>query len=380
MTDEQFKAISDNLAALNEKLSKTHAEEFNWANAIFNQQKQFESRLGLDTTPRDFLPYYNPLLVPTAAYPEVFNKYGEPMKFFFISDREFAHTPNDKSSRYIIWDRYNYGNKTHFHNNEEVFRLIGNPDKRFATVTESRAIIPQVYEMILKHKSYIEKNFRFLFTYDVQILNEISNARLVIFPAKVWYGSNMEGTMFEGAKAGFSGNGKQKEKFLISPENYKHKTKNISIIASAKRMCEMHLVRQKLAFKCKNESLADTYGKFDGGAYCKIEEPFKDYRYSIVVENNITPFYFTEKICNCFAAQTIPIYIGATEIGRFFNANGIIQIGLEDCEHIENILKRCTPEEYERRLPAVIDNFHRAMRLTTQTRFDDLYVNYIKDK
>ena len=142
----------------------------------------------------------------------------------------------------------------------------------------------------------------------------------------------------------------------------------------------MHIVRKKLAFKCKNESLADTFGKFDGGAYCEIEEPFEKYRYSIVVENNIEPFYFTEKIMNAFAAQTIPIYLGATEIGRFFNPDGIIQIRLEDCEHIENILKRCTVEEYERRLPAVIDNFNRAMRSMTQNRFDDMYVNYIRGK
>ena len=189
--------------------------------------------------------------------------------------------------------------------------------------------------------------------------------------------------MFEGAMAGFSSDGKAKEQWgglIISPENYKLKTKNISMISSAKEMCHMHLVRKKLAFKCKNESLADTFGKFDGGAYCAIELPFEHYRYSVVVENNIEPYYFTEKIMNCFAAQTIPIYLGATEIRQFFNEDGIIQIGLEDCDHIENILKRCTVEEYERRLPAVLENFRLAMNAMSQTRFDDMYVRYIKDR
>ena len=167
---------------------------------------------------------------------------------------------------------------------------------------------------------------------------------------------------------------------VLSPENYTRKTKNISMICSAKEFCDMHIVRKKLAFYCKEHGLADTYGQFDGGEHCAIEVPFEDYRYSICVENHIEPFYFTEKIMNAFAAQTIPIYLGATAIDKFFNADGIIQIGLDDCNHIEDILKRCTPEEYERRLPAVIDNFNRAMRFTTQTRFDDMYVNYIKDK
>ena len=142
----------------------------------------------------------------------------------------------------------------------------------------------------------------------------------------------------------------------------------------------MHHVRKRLAFYCKEHGLADTYGKFDGEPIVDMELPFEHYRYSIAVENGIEPFYFTEKIMNCFAAQTIPIYLGATEIGQFFNADGIIQIGIEDCEHIENILKRCTVEEYERRLPAVLDNFNRAMQYMTQTRFDDLYIRYIKDR
>lgn len=115
-----------------------------------------------------------------------------------------------------------------------------------------------------------------------------------------------------------------------------------------------------------------------GGGYVPIETPFEKYRYSIAVENLVSPFYFTEKICNCFAAQTIPIYIGATEIGKFFNPEGIIQIRVEDFDRLEEILSKCTPEEYERRLPAVIDNFNRIQHFINQTRWDDIYINYLK--
>lgn len=385
MTDEQFKELSGKLDALNANLARTHAEEFKWANAIIGRQQAFESRLGLDTTPRPFIPFYNPnpLLVPTSIYPEVFNKYGERMEIFFISDRQFAHSPNERNSRYIIWDRYNYGNDTHFYSHDEIFRTFGKPKRKFAFLIEPRSIKPHSYENVLRNKNYVEKNFDLLFTFDAKLLGTLKNARFAALPANVWYGMNGlggMGVMLDAVKEGFSFDGNSKENFTISPENYKHKTKNISIISSAKEMCHMHLVRKKLAFYCKEHGLADTYGKFDGGAYCPMEVPFEKYRYSIVVENGIEPFYFTEKIMNAFAAQTIPIYIGATEIGRFFNANGIIQIGLDDCNHIENILKQCTPEEYERRLPAVIDNFNRAMRSMSQTRFDDLYVQYIRGK
>ena len=380
MTDEQFKELSGKLDKLNENLTQSHAEEFQWANVIINRQQRFENRLGFDTAPREFIPYYNPELSPTNVYPEVFNKYGEPMEIFFISDREFAHAPNDKNSRYIIWDRYNYGNDTHFYTHDEIFRTVGKPKRKFAMFLEPRSIKPQSYDNILKYRNYVERNFDMVFTFDAQLLSVLSNARFVAFAANVWYGFNLEGNMLDGNKVGLSADGKTKEKFIISPENYKRKTKNISMISSAKEMCSGHIVRKNLAFKCKNESLADTFGKFDGGAYCEMEIPFEHYRYSIVVENNIEPFYFSEKILNAFAAQTIPIYLGATQIGRFFNPDGIIQISLEDCEHIENILKRCTVEEYERRFPAVLDNFNRAMSLTSQTRFDDMYINYIKDR
>ena len=57
MTDEQFKQLNAKLDTLNANLGKVHAEEFQWANAIMGRQQQFENRLGLDTTPRKFIPY-----------------------------------------------------------------------------------------------------------------------------------------------------------------------------------------------------------------------------------------------------------------------------------------------------------------------------------
>lgn len=193
MTDEQFKELSGKLDALNSNLERVHREEFQWANAIHNRQLQFESRLGLDTTPRDFVPYYHPTLTPSPDYPEVFNKYGERMEFFFMSDREFAHEPNNRNSRYIIWDRFNYSNATHFYTHDEIFRTVGKPKRKFAVLIEPRSIKPQSYENVLKHKDYVEKNFDLLFTFDAQILNALSNARFVPLAANVWYGNDSGG-------------------------------------------------------------------------------------------------------------------------------------------------------------------------------------------
>ena len=49
---------------------------------------------------------------------------------------------------------------------------------------------------------------------------------------------------------------------------------------------------------------------------------------ALIIENDITPYFFTEKITNCFISQTIPVYLGATQIHKFFNTDGIITISL----------------------------------------------------
>jgi hypothetical protein len=87
-----------------------------------------------------------------------------------------------------------------------------------------------------------------------------------------------------------------------------------------------------------------------------------DYRYSIAVENYIDDLYFTEKLLNCFATGTIPIYIGAKNIGSKFNLDGIIQSSpnsiLEDIEI-------CSKEHYLSKMDAIRDNLERCKEFMT---------------
>ena len=385
MNDEQFNAlqqkldlINQNIIAVNQNVVDGHNIHMNLAQTISNRQVRLEKILGFENAKEPFTPFYNRGVNLSPDYPEIFNKYGEKMEVFFINDRVGAHVPNSSLSRYIIWDRFNYGLKTHFYSHEQMFRIVGKPERKFGVLIEPRAIKPQSYQMVLQNKEYIEKNFDAVFTFDAEILSTLTNAKFAPTCADVWYGRNLDGIMIDGQDAGFSNDGKQKDSKFISEDKHKYKTKNISMICSNKEFCEGHLRRKKLAFKVKNEGLADTFGKFDGGPYVPMELPFEEYRFSIAVENDVQPFYFTEKLLNCFIAQTIPVYLGATEIDKFFNPEGIIQLKLEDLEHIGDILKQCTPEEYERRLPAVLDNFERVKPYAERTRFDDIYLNYLK--
>ena len=142
-------------------------------------------------------------------------------------------------------------------------------------------------------------------------------------------------------------------------------------------MCDLHKIRQAAAVKCAKEELADAYGTFTGGGgWVSVETTLQDYRYSIVIENDITPYFFTEKITNCFVSQTIPVYLGATQIHKFFNPDGIITISIDDIDRLDEILRQCTPEEYERRLPAILDNYERVKEYSSS--WDWLYLHYFK--
>lgn len=52
-------------------------------------------------------------------------------------------------------------------------------------LTESRVIVPKDYEVFHRHKG-LEKEFRYIFTYDEKILNEIENARFYPIAAGIW--------------------------------------------------------------------------------------------------------------------------------------------------------------------------------------------------
>jgi hypothetical protein len=56
------------------------------------------------------------------------------------------------------------------------------------------------------------------------------------------------------------------------------------------------------------------------------------YRYSIAIENTSAPYYFTEKINDCFLTYTVPLYYGCKNIGKYFPEKAFIQVNIEEPE------------------------------------------------
>jgi hypothetical protein len=104
------------------------------------------------------------------------------------------------------------------------------------------------------------------------------------------------------------------------------KTKMISFITSNKNFTQGH--KKRLEWVSKIGDQVDLYGRGFNEIKSK-EEGLCDYMFSVVIENGCYASYFTEKILDCFATGTIPVYLGTPDIGDFFNKNGIIELSDE---------------------------------------------------
>ncbi len=273
--------------------------------------------------------------------PVLFNTEGLRVKLVYLQDKHLAHRPYTyRDCTYILWDRYAYGLDTHVYTHRDALAVKGSPRAKHAWLMEPPVITPGDYEIFYENPGWCAE-FDAIFTHEERMLNAIPNARFLPGCANVWYGSD-----FGGGE--------------LSDHAYERKSKNISVLASNKGFCEMHRTRVGLATFAQGTGKVDGFGAFAGGPRVdKVAEALTDYRYSIAIENSVSDFYFTEKITNCFAAMTVPIYIGARRIGDFFNTDGIIQVPSCDEAALEQAIAQCGPEDYAARLEAIQDNYRR---------------------
>lgn len=108
------------------------------------------------------------------------------------------------------------------------------------------------------------------------------------------------------------------------------KTKPLSCIVSSLKQLEGHRLRLSFVTNCKKEiPELDMFGKGINYITDKMEG-LLPYRYSLAIENASIPYYFTEKINDCFLAWTVPLYHGCTNISKFFPAKSYITIDINN--------------------------------------------------
>ena len=307
-----------------------------------------------------YMPYY-PKFQILKGTPDLYNSEGRKIEWFFLRDR-VACDHAYSGSKYFQWDHFNIELDTHFYTHATMLETMGNPKERYGYFYESESIIPHEYNIFKTHKG-IEKDFDAIFTYSEELLETLDNAKFFPSCALIWYGYET-----------YQGN---KDTTIMTPEAYLSKNKSISMICSAKKGAYMHKLRHHFADEALKTGKVDLFGGYKNGERFDFKSrTLKDYRYQIVIENDIKPYYFTEKIMDCFASMTIPIYIGATKIDKFFNPNGIIFINKDT--PIEDILKISTEEEYNNRIEAVKDNYQRSLNYLHMS--DRLYEEFFMNR
>lgn len=228
-------------------------------------------------------------------------------------------------------------------------------EKRYGWICESKFIVPDVYNFLIhNHKVLFENYYNKIFTCDQSLLDLNSNFKFC--PS----GSNYPWV--------------PKEQWNIYP-----KTKLCSMFCSPKLRTDGHVYRHQIA-----RLALDAGVEVFGGAHRTprtVSDPrnpwntkldgVKDYMFSVVVENGVYDSYWTEKITDCFATGTIPIYHGTNKILDFFDPAGIIF--LEQNKEYE-ILESLSKDLYDSKLTAINSNLQalQNIKLADEYLFDEI--------
>ena len=211
----------------------------------------------------------------------------------------------------------------------------------YGWVCESRSIVPELSKFLLLNYDKLKQRFTKIFVSD-KSLPQLSSL-FQYCPA----GSNLP---------------------WISESDYAiyDKSKLVSMIASQKTFTKGHMIRHQYAERFKSH--IDLFGGACGSPKLGIDlsyskpwkskiQGIKDYMFHIVVENDFYDNYYTEKLTDCFATGTIPVYYGSPTIGETFNMDGVIL--LDESFDINSL----SQDLYMSKLDAVEDNFQRVKNI-----------------
>ena len=144
----------------------------------------------------------------------------------------------------------------------------------------------------------------------------------------------------------------------INKDNWKviEKTKKVCIIASNKNYAPGHMLRHEVIKKYGDQ--IDVFGR-GYRPFPDKQDILKDYMFSIEIENCRKENYFTEKLLDCLALGTIPIYWGPKfGIKKFFDLNGFIQF--DNIDDIRNILPSLDNQLYMQKQSSINFNLNNA--------------------
>jgi hypothetical protein len=254
-------------------------------------------------------------------------------------------------NKYIEWSKDNSANIS-IHIDQGLFYPTNKNKLNFGWIAESSSIIPEIINQTKNNINQLKENFKYIFTHDERIINIDSDFFKFTLPnALPW---------------------------IQNKKIYK-KNQLCSFIVSNKNWTSGHKFRLEILNKYKEK--IDHYGRgfpnelpwsyIENG----VEESgkllaLKNYFFSFAFENDNYQSIFCEKITDCFATGTIPIFWGTPNISNFFDKEGII-IFDEDFD-----FSKLTEEFYHSKKINIENNLQQCIDLDSSE--DYIFLNYIK--
>lgn len=177
------------------------------------------------------------------------------------------------------------------------------------------------------------KNFDLILAWNEDIINNCPNAKKFLF-GSCW----------------------------IDHNNFKPNKKNeISFLMSNKSFAPGHRFRH---------SVWDFLKGYNNNIFTikKIKTPprieskniiFENAKFSIIIENVKRVNWITEKLIDCFATKTVPIYYGCPNVNEWFDMDGIIKFNT--VEELNNILNNLLPEDYDKKMNSIERNLKKSI-------------------
>ena len=107
-----------------------------------------------------------------------------------------------------------------------------------------------------------------------------------------------------------------------------NKKPNLTFVTSSKNHTKGHRLRLSIYEYLKNIDTTvndiEIYQHLSPPFYPERNDFFENAMFHVAVENSKQDNYFTEKIIDCFASKTIPIYYGCPNLSKWFDMNGVI--------------------------------------------------------
>lgn len=197
-------------------------------------------------------------------------------------------------------------------------------------VTEPEPILSN-----LKVDFNILKKFDKIYTHNSNILKNFKNSELVLF-GSCWID------------------------FTTYTPNKKNR---LSFVSSSKKFADGHLLRHNIYDYFNSvESIngIEIYQHKSPPYHNRRNDFFETFKFHVSVENCKESNYFSEKLIDCFATKTIPIYWGCPNIGDYFNNDGIFTFNSLD--ELKTILDMIDSSFYENNQHIIEENYEKSKK------------------